>query len=660
MDYRRGQERLLGVALPLAALRSADGWRVGEFPDLAAFGALCASAGVGLVQLLPVYDTGGQSSPYFALSAFALHPLYLRARDLPEAALAPAALAELDAFAAAAAPGERYPYQAALEAKDRCLRAIYASAATRVDADPAIAEFVAERPWLKAYAVYKGLKARFDQRSWREWPELRDPNSEELERLWADPERRAEHRYHVWVQLRCAEQFGRAAEALRQLGVELLGDLPIMMNEDSAEVWADRRSFRLELRAGSPPDAGSPDGQNWGFPIYDWERMAEDGYRFWKERIREADRYYSAYRIDHVLGFFRIWALPEREESGYLGRFLPGITIARDELAAAGFSDERLRWLSQAHVPGCELAGELRATGATEAEVSLAFESVLERIGGQDLYLFKPGIRGERDLRLPGLKPLAADALMRRWRDRALVPLGEAGYAATPRMRACRAWASLSDGERASLDKLFVKAGSRESALWLEQGRRLLSMLKEESAMLPCAEDLGSIPLGVPELLGRLGMLGLRIPRWTRHWERPGQPYLKPDEYPELSVCTPSVHDTSTLRGWWELEGGREGFAEAYCPGILPAARELSADDEYALLRALAGVRSRLYVIQLQDLLDVGEAYRSPDPERDRVNVPGAVADFNWTWRMGPSIEALNADAAWIDRLHGVAEARRR
>lgn len=249
---------------------------------------------------------------------------------------------------------------------------------------------------------------------------------------------------------------------------------------------------------------------------------------------------------------------------------------------------------------------------------------------------------------------------MRRWRDRALVPLGEAGYVAAPRMRASRAWASLSDGERASLERSLSDAGRRESAQWLEQGRRLLGMLKAESSMLPCAEDLGSIPPGVPEELTRLGMLGLRIPRWTRHWDRTGQPYLRLDEYPELSVCTPSVHDTSTLRGWWELEGGREGFAEAYCPGILPAARELSADDGYALLRALAGARSRLYVLQLQDLLDIGEAYRSPDPERDRVNVPGAVADFNWTWRMGPAIEALSADAAWIDRVRGVAEARRR
>lgn len=660
MNYRRGEERLLGVAVPLAALRSAGGWRVGEYPDLAAFGALCAASGVGLVQLLPVNDTGGQSSPYFALSAFALHPLYLRARDLPEAPSAPAALAELDAFAAAAAPGERFPYQAALDAKDRCLRAIYAAAAARLDIDPAMDEFVAGRPWLKAYAVYKGLKARFDQRGWREWPELRDPTPEGLERLWADPARRAEHRYHVWVQLRCAEQFARAAGALRELGVELLGDLPIMMNEDSADVWADRRSFRPELRAGSPPDAGSPDGQNWGFPIYDWESMAQDGYRFWKERIREADRYYSAYRIDHVLGFFRIWALPEREESGYLGRFLPGVPLSRDELSAAGFSDERLRWLSRPHVSGYELADELRAIGATEDEVALAFGSALERIGDQDLYLFKPAIRGERDLRLPGLSPRAAEALMRRWRDRALVPIDEAGYGATPRMRASRAWASLSEGERAALEGLFAKAGARESGLWLEQGRRLLGMLKAESAMLPCAEDLGSIPPGVPEELERLGMLGLRIPRWTRHWERPGQPYLRPDEYPELSVCTPSVHDTSTLRGWWELEEGREGFAEAYCPGIRPAARGLSADDEYALLRALAGARSRLYVLQLQDLLDIGPAYRSADPERDRVNVPGAVADFNWTWRMGPSIEALGADEAWVERLRGVAEARRR
>jgi 4-alpha-glucanotransferase len=646
MNYLHGDTRLCGVALPLASLRNAGGWRVGEYPDLADLGALCADAGVGLIQLLPLNDTGGQSSPYFALSAFALHPLYLRARDLPEAGMAPEALKALERFAAQARPGERFPYQEALDAKLAALRAVYDAAAAQLRNDPAIDAFIAGHPWVRSYAVYKRLKSVNQERSWQEWSEYRDPSAKDIETLWNDPRLSLDHRFQVWIQLRCAEQFSAASRALAARGIELLGDLPILMNEDSADVWADRLSFRLDLRAGSPPDGGSPLGQNWGFPIYDWERMAEDGYAFWKTRLREADAYYSSYRIDHVLGFFRLWALPEREESGYMGRFLPGLTIGAGELNSMGFSDERIRWLSEPHIGGDELTA------------FAGWERVLDRIGDEELYLFKRGVRGERDISEAGLEPTLAEKLKERWRDRALVPQADGRYAPAWRYSATRAWGSLSDHERSLLGGLFGRMRSEEERSWLEQGRTLLAMLKAESAMLPCAEDLGSIPPGVPESLAELGMLGLRLPRWTRHWDQAGQPYVALERYPELSVCTPSVHDTSTLRGWWELEDGREGFAAAYCPSLSATGPILSAENQHTLLEALAGAASRLYVLQLQDLLDMDERYRSADPVQDRVNVPGAVADFNWTWRMGPSVQDLAANGAWLDTLRGVVQAR--
>ncbi len=646
MDYIHGDTRLCGVALPLAALRSSGGWRVGEYPDIAEFGALCADAGIGLIQLLPLNDTGGQSSPYFALSAFALHPLYVRARDLPEASLAPEALKGLERFAKQAKPGERFPYQKALDAKLAALRAIYDAAVERLDSDPALDAFIAKHSWVRPYAVYKRLKAVNRERSWQEWDEYRDPSAQDIERLWRDPALSRDHRFQVWIQLRCAEQFSAASRALAALGIELLGDLPILMNEDSADIWADRRSFRLDLRAGSPPDGGSPLGQNWGFPIYDWERMGKDGYAFWKNRLREADAYYSSYRIDHVLGFFRLWALPEREESGCLGRFIPGLSISADELLGLGFSEGRIRWLSQPHIGGEELKG------------FSGWEALLDRIGGEELYLFKRGVRGERDISAAGLDASLSEKLKERWRDRALVPLADGRYAPAWRYTSARAWASLSDHERYLLGERFGRMRAEEEALWLEHGRALLGMLKAESAMMPCAEDLGSIPPGVPEALAGLGMLGLRLPRWTRLWDQPGQPYVALQNYPELSVCTPSVHDTSTLRGWWELEGGREGFAAAYCPALSSAGPALSAENQYLLLKALATAASRLYVLQLQDLLDMDERYRSSEPTLDRVNVPGAVADFNWTWRMGPSVRELSANGAWLEKLRGIVAAR--
>lgn len=658
MKFTATGKRLTGIAIPLGAIKTASGWIVGEYPDLADFGSLCVSAGIGLVQLLPVNDSGGQSSPYSALSAFALHPLYLCLKDLPEAAVCRTTLADFEKESARLASSSRFPYSRALSLKLGALRAVFDANKPAIAKDAAIDSFIEENAWIKPYAVYKRLKASQADAPWRSWPLHRDPGQAELAALWADPAAAEEHRFHAWTQARCAEQFGRAAAALSAKDITLLGDLPILMNEDSADVWAERQNFNLELRAGAPPDMFAALGQNWGFPIYDWDAMARDGYSFWRRRIAEADRYYSAFRIDHVLGFFRIWALPERERSGYMGRFVPGLSIGTGELAALGFSPERVRWLSEPHIATADLYDAAQdvpdASSAALDAVSLA----LDRLGSEELFLFKPRVRGERDLDALGLPEPVRAFLEDRWRDRVLVPVGQGEYVPAWRHETARAWQSLSDGEKSALSGVFDRKRREELRLWLERGRSLLCALKDFTAMLPCAEDLGAVPPGVPETLAGLGILGLRIPRWTRLWDEPGSPYLPLERYPALSVCTPSVHDTSTLRGWWELEGEREGFAAAYCPGMDPAPAVYAPETALEVLETLARSGSDLYVLQLQDLLDLSGEYRSADPRRDRVNVPGAVDEFNWTWRMGPSVQELASDIEWLSLVRDIASSR--
>lgn len=655
MRYPSPGKRLFGISVPLGAIRTERGWRVGEYPDLVPFAGLCTELGAGLLQILPVNDTGSQSSPYSALSAFALHPLYIRVHDLPEAVAAPQALAELDAFAARAQPGERFPYGASLDAKLAALRAVYEARYAKIAADPALAAFIAERPWVKTYAVFKRLKSGYGEKAWNQWPAHRDPGADDIARLWDEPAARAEQLFHVWVQMTAARQFGDAAARVAEAGVALLGDIPILMNEDSADVWAGRRFFDAGNRAGAPPDMYSSSGQNWGFPIYDWEAMASDNYSFWRARVSEADRYYSAFRIDHVLGFFRIWALGAREETGSLGRFVPGARLDRAELEAIGFSAERLRWLSEPHISG----DELRAAGG--APVDRAIALALDRIGGEDLYLFKPAIRGEADISALGdsLRGAASpesgpetvaglvEFLKQRWRDRALLPLAGDGFAATWHYRDSRAWKSLSDSERQLLSGLLADKDIEAELGWEKRGRELLAMLKGASAMLPCAEDLGAVPDCVPKVLTELGIPGLRVPRWMRYWNEPGQPFKPLSEYQVLSACTPSVHDTSTLRAWWEEDDGRDAFVRAYCPEIGTAPETLDPKTAAVVMAALARAPSILFVPQLQDLLDLSAELRSTDPRADRINVPGTVGDCNWTWRMPLALELLDRAEAW-------------
>ena len=645
MQYPATDKRLFGVSVPLGSIRVKDGWRAGEYPDLVPFARLCSRLGAGLVQILPVNDTGSHSSPYFALSAFALHPLYIRVHDLPEAATVPEALSGLDEFAAKTEPGEHFPYEGCLNAKLAALRLIYHANRKAIASDKQLKAFIADRPWVKIYAVYKRLKASFEERSWLEWPENRDLSLDEIEALWGDRKFADEHLFYAWTQMRASGQFEAAAKAIASMGMALLGDIPILMNEDSADVWAYRSFFDLQRKAGAPPDMYSSMGQNWGFPVYDWDALAAEDYSFWRNRIAEADRYYSAFRIDHVLGFFRLWTLGARDLSGVLGRFEPGALVEYGELAALGFSPDRIKWLAEPHIRGVELREALHA-GADGA-----IAASLDRIGSEDLYLFKQSIHGEADIVALNLEKDVTEFLMTRWRDRALIKVELNTYALAWSHAESRAWATLSGEERFSLESLFSERSAAAELGWEKRGRVLLSMLKESSRMLPCAEDLGAVPDCVPRVLAELGVPGLRVPRWVRYWDKPGQPFKPLAAYEVLTACTPSVHDTSTFRDWWDNEDGRESFAKEYCPTLSPVPARLDPKTALTVLKSLAKAPSILFVAQLQDLLDTSGTLRSSEPASDRINVPGVVDGLNWTWRMRYTVDALESEHSWIDKV---------
>ena len=652
------ETRKAGIVVPLGALRTAKSGGVGEYPDLTSLGEVCARCGLSFIQLLPVNDTGFQSSPYSALSAYALHPLYLRIPDLPEAA---AFRAEAQTLAARFAGGKRFPYPEVLSAKLALLRRVFDASLPAIRKDSALESWIEANPWVRDYAVFLGLKEEHGGKSWKDWPGHRDPAAPEIEALWAESARRDGHLFHAWVQLRCEEQFSSASRALADRGIALKGDLPILMNDDSADVWARRPWFRTDRIAGAPPDMFSELGQNWGFPIYDWDALAREGYSFWTGRLRQAAKFYGAYRIDHVLGFFRIWTLPEREESGYLGAFEPSAGISRAELEAAGFSDDRIRWISEPHVREAGLleaagrdamAGGAPDSGGAGGAARLAGRAaavLLDRIGSEPLFLFKHSVRGEKDIRTAVPTEALRGFLQAAWRDRALIPLGPDSFAPAWRHYAAAAWPSLSDPERGALEGMIRSKAAESEREWEEHGRRLLSVLKDAADMLPCAEDLGAVPPCVPRVLAQLGILGLRIPRWTRRWDEPGQPYVEPFSYPRLTVCAPSVHDTSTLRDWWEHEAAGADREAAY--GGAPAPEAWSPEVGARVLARFAAGASALLVVQLQDLLDLCPAYASGDSWEDRVNVPGTIADSNWTWRMPLSLEDLAADPEWVGRV---------
>lgn len=656
-------KRLTGIAVPLAALRTARSCGCGEFRDLIELAAALAPTGIGLIQTLPLNDSGWQSSPYSALTAFGLHPLYASIDAFPEAKGMSSAL---DALKARLDVPGRFDYGAVLDAKQAALASLWETCRAKASGSSELESWIGANAWVKPYAAFLALKEGNAGASWVKWAAHRDP--EDIEGLWRDDRLFDRTRHVAWVQMRLDAQLAEAAAGVRERKIALEGDLPILINEDSAEVWASRRYFKTGVAAGAPPDMYSEEGQNWGFPTYDWDELERDGHAFWKARLAQAERYFDAYRIDHVLGFFRIWTLPEGSVSGALGWFDPCRDASLDDLASIGVRGDRLAWLSRPHVPGRELRDSCAPAG--DDAFARAVDAALSRIGDEDLYRFKPTIRGERDLESLPLPAEIRDHLAREWRNRALFERSPGRFVRSWKHASSRAWRSLDDAERKSLDGYFSSLERASEDDWERRGEALLSMLRSSTAMLPCAEDLGAVPSCVPRVLERLGILGLRLPRWTRDWSAPGQPWIALEGYPELSACAVSVHDTSTFRGWWKEEADRESFArflaiEAGRDVVDPAAHDLTPESQIAALATLARCRSRFFVMQLQDALDASPALRSPDPEADRINVPGTTSSFNWTWRMPRPVAALRDDGTFIEAMrkvvaaHGEAPAHR-
>jgi 4-alpha-glucanotransferase len=661
MKFTLADRRLSGISVPLSAIRGDESPGCGEFPDLARIGDLAAAWGFKLVQLLPVNDSGSQNSPYSALSAFALHPIYIRIGDLPEISANRKAAAE--ALVGRFRGEERVPHGALLKAKLELLRQIWGEAIsgngpTSRSTIGELEEWIGRNPWVKPYAAFVALKTANGDRPWWDWPRFRDPTEEDIDALWQDRSLVAELRFWAWLQMRAAGQFHIVSAYLAEKGIALMGDIPILMNADSADVWARRRFFRLDLVAGAPPDMYSSMGQNWGFPIYDWDALEQGDYSFWKERLAEADTYYSCYRIDHVLGFFRIWALSDRESTGAMGRFVPNTSITRAELESLGFPSSRIRWLSRPHVPTWRLvqsAGESAAKGAASA--------ALDRIGNEDLFLFKESIKGEKDIEaLPSISPAARDCLLAAWRDRALFEYEDDLFVPTWDYRSATSWPTLSDGERDSLEALFGRKRAEAEEEWARTGKRLLGALSAAVTMLPCAEDLGSVPDCVPEVLEDLGILGLRVFRWTRRWNENGQPFIPVGEYPELSVACPSVHDSSSLREWWDTEADRAvvwNFAEVMLGRALGACPDyLGAEHVEVLLELIARSKSRFAVYPIQDVLAMSENLRPSEPKAERINVPGTVGEGNWSYRLPVSIDDIAADKKLAARVRSLIKAR--
>jgi len=636
-----------GVAVPVFALRTEKSFGVGEFCDLKTFADWGKKTGLKLIQLLPINDTSAtgtwhDSYPYAAISAFALHPIYLNVAavaDEKNKALLSEAEPERQRLNAL----DALDYEAVMKAKLDLLRKIFpAQQATTLRSAEYKQFYTANESWLAPYAAFCFLRDKYGTADFNQWPEHKQFNAERIAALAKNNDDVA---FHCFIQFHLHVQLREAADYVHAAGMVLKGDLAIGVYRYSADVWQSPELYHLDLQAGAPPDPFSAKGQNWGFPTYNWPRMAADGFAWWKQRFAQMSNYVDAFRIDHILGFFRIWSSPAHAVEGILGYFVPALAIEPAEFAQRGihFDRERLikpfitdRVLSEIFADDAELVRREFLISAAPGQYALKPEFSTQR---QVEKLFTSQLEESRRLKI-GLFNLISNVIL-------LEVDGKYHFRFS--MEQTPSFKHLPVDQQMKLRELYVDYFfRRQDDFWRREAMKKLPALKRVTNMLICGEDLGLVPACVPDVMRELGFLGLEIQRMPKKLRAQ---FSHPSEAAYLSVVTPGTHDMSTIRGWWEED---RGLTQTFYNRELGMVGTAPTEAEPWIVQAV--VRQHLQspaiwsVFQIQDLLGMDSHLRRPDVAAERINVP-AVPNFYWCYRMHLPVEKLTQADDFNDRL---------
>ncbi|MBQ3634177.1 MAG: 4-alpha-glucanotransferase [Bacteroidales bacterium] len=625
--------RAAGVAVPVFSLRTHRSRGCGEFLDLKDLADWCVAAGLKVIQLLPINDTTAvrgwrDSYPYNAISVHALHPSYISVEEVYK--YYGKRISALEKETGLFLNDSNFlDYNRTRDWKDKNLRSIFTECFDKVVSDPAIQKYMdANESWLRDYAAFAMLRDRYHTPDFRIWPSMSRYSSSDVEAMF-QPSNYSyrEVWYRVFLQYHLERQLREAVSYCHNKGVALKGDLPIGINPNSADAWTNPQYFDFTLQAGAPPDFFSRDGQNWGFPIYKWEEMKKDGYTWWRARMERMQQFFDAFRIDHILGFFRIWSIPRPFRSGLMGIFSPAIPLKREEVEAWGFKGSLERY--------------------TRPEVTRDYLSQqLGEYASLAKACFDETEYGELRLKASMFSPESVDE----WVENNVQP--------TSRERIRQGFAnilhevlfvSVKDGEwhprimltetdryrrLSESDKSVMKALShyfffeRHNQFWKEQAESNLGAMLQHCKMLVCGEDLGMIPSSVPSIMQRMQILSLELQRMPKQfWER----YGDTSKYPYMSVCATSSHDISSIRGWWEEEPDNVDW---YYKNVLKmqgeTPRVATENIVSAIVEQHLEAPSMLCINPIQDYAGMIDNMPHLLPFEERINVP---SNQNQMWR---------------------------
>ena len=638
--------KVAGVVIPVFSLRSKYSYGVGDFGDLKRMVDWAVKTGMKVIQILPVNDTTSthgwsDSYPYNSISIYALHPHYIdleqlgKLKDKNLATSFNRQRQELNALSYS-------DYEAVERVKSSYIHTSYSERGESVVRSDGFKLFYENnKEWLKPYAAFCVLRDRYHTAHYADWGEYSVYSEKIIDDL-CDSEHHALY-YIYYVQYNLYMQLKSACEYARNHHIVIKGDLPIGVNRDSVETWMSPKFFNLDSQTGAPPDAFARNGQNWGFPTYNWTSFAEDGYTWWRKRFRYMEDFFDAFRIDHVLGFFRIWEIPSDALFGTLGHFSPSLPLTVEEIGYFGLqfrkdfftrpfiNDKILDKIFGIHaqyvkeqflIKKAYNLYELKSDYATQIQVRNFFD----------------GKNDENSIWIrDGLYRLIANVLF------VADPYQEEMY--HPRISAYTepVFDMLSDEEKDAFMRLYNNYFyRRHDAYWGQNALRKLPKILGNTRMLVCAEDLGMLPSCVESVLDSLRILSLQIQTMPKE---SGVEFSHIGGYPYRSVATISTHDMSPMRLWWEENPEqtqryyttmmqKEGRAPVHLSAML--AEEIIARHLYS--------PSMVCLLSFQDLMAMDTEMRSKNVREERINVPSD--NYNhWQYRMHVNIEELlNAD----------------
>ncbi len=660
--YRRdfgGLFRGAGVAVPVFSLRSAKSLGVGEFADLKPLADWATGVGLKLIQILPINDTTSShdwtdSYPYSAISIFALHPLYLRIDDL-KYAMPVAFKKKLGSACDELNLLERVDYEAVMQVKTQLTRQIFAKHRAAILSSAAFGKFLeANGEWAIPYAVFCVKRDHYGSADFSRWEEWAVFDRERVNALidLSQPEW-PEIAYHLWLQCELDQQLADAVRHLHEHGIVLKGDLPIGIDRQSVDAWAAPHLFKMHAQTGAPPDAFAVKGQNWGFPTYDWEVMQKDGFAWWRSRFAQLSRYFDAYRIDHILGFFRIWQVPYDHVEGIMGYFDPAVPIHIDEIRERGIDFDynrfcrpyiREHFLSERFGDKVEFVKSQFLNHCGDGYFQLR-EQVSTQRRIVDYFEDKPFEDWIRD----GLLDCASEVLFFEVPD-------SGGTLFHPRcsMQTTFSYRELSLENRWRVEDLYNDYFyRRQEDFWQARGYEKLPAMRKASPMLLCGEDLGMVPACVPSVLKELGILSLEIQRMPKTHKTE---FFNPQDAHYLSVVSPSTHDMSTLRAWWREDSQTTSKFAWQSFGIAFPDSELSGELASRILWQHLQSPAMWAIFPMQDLLAIDESIRHSDPDAERINVP-AIMPFYWRYRMHLGLDELAAASDFNSNLTRLIQA---